>query len=267
MNKLKLIAIDIDGTLLNDEREVSRENKEAIKRAERKGIYVVLATGRMYRSAKKFENLFTTNMPLIAYNGGLIKEFNDGKVLFQNDMPKEMVKPIYEHINRYGFAANFYIDDNLYGDANNEYIHGYAEYIDVPYIKLKDEEIFRYIDEMNIIKMVAFGEEKKLDLFLEKEKKGLEDKIHLVKSLPFMLEIANKDVNKGTALANLGKVLGINASEMMGIGDNMNDEEMLDYVGNPFVMANGNELLLMKNYMKTKSNNQDGVAYAISQFL
>ncbi len=267
MDKLKLIAIDIDGTLLNNEREISRENREAIKRAEKKGIYVILATGRMYRSAKQYEHLFTTNMPLIAYNGGLIKEFNDGKVIFQQDMPKEMVKPMYNFINQYGLSTNFYIDDKLYGDEKNEYINGYAQYIDVPYTKLKDEEIFRYIEKMNIIKMVAFGAEEQLDLFLEKEKKGLEDKIHLVKSLPFMLEIANKDVNKGTALANLGKILDIKSSEMMGIGDNMNDEEMLDYVGNPFVMANGNKLLLKKNYLKTKSNDQDGVAYAISQFL
>ena len=267
MDKLKLIALDIDGTLLNDQKEVSRENREAIRRAERKGIYVILATGRMYRSAKNFENLFTSNMPLIAYNGGLIKEFNDGKVIYQNDMPKEMVKPMFKFIKQYGFSTNFYIDDKLYGDEKNEYIHGYAEYIDVPYTKLKEAEIFRYIEERNIIKMVAFGEEKKLDYFLEKEKEALADKIHLVKSLPFMLEIANRDVNKGTGLATLGNILDIKASEMMAIGDNMNDEEMLDYVENPFVVDNGNPLLFNKGYMKTRSNNQDGVAYAISQFL
>ncbi len=267
MDKLKLIALDIDGTLLNNEREVSQENREAIRRAEKKGIYVILATGRMYRSAKVFENLFTTNMPLIAYNGGLIKEFNDGKVLYQNDMPRDMVKPMRDLINKHGLATNFYIDDNLYGDEKNEYIHGYAEYIGVPYKKLKDEEILRYLEKTNIMKMVAFGDEEKLDYFLNMEKKALEDRIHLVKSLPFMLEIANKGVNKGIALANLGKILDIKPSEMMAIGDNMNDEEMLDYVGKPFVMENSNPLLMKKNYLKTRNNNQGGVAYAISQFL
>ncbi len=132
---------------------------------------------------------------------------------------------------------------------------------------MKDEEIFKHIDEMDIMKMVAMGDEKDIDMFLENERENFSNNLHLVKSLPFMLEIANKEVNKGNALAQLGEILNIKPSEMMAIGDNMNDEEMLDFVANPFVMANGSELLLAKDYMKTRNNNEDGVAYAISQFL
>ncbi len=267
MDKLKLIAIDIDGTLLNDEREVSRENREAIRRAENKGIYVILATGRMYRSAKKLGNIFTTEVPFISYNGGLIREFNDGKILMQKDMPKEMARPIFTNLKKYGLSSNFYINDNLFGDEGNKNIKGYAEYIEVPYTIMKDEEIFKHIDEMDIMKMVAMGDEKDIDMFLENERENFSNNLHLVKSLPFMLEIANKEVNKGNALAQLGEILNIKPSEMMAIGDNMNDEEMLDFVANPFVMANGSELLLAKDYMKTRNNNEDGVAYAISQFL
>ncbi len=267
MDKLKLIAIDIDGTLLNDDKEVSRENREAIRRAEKKGIYVILATGRMYRSAKKLGHLFTTELPFISYNGGLIREFNDGKILMQKDMPKEFARPVFTKLKEYGLSINFYINDHLFGDEGNKNIKGYAEYIEVPYTIMKDEEIFKHIDEMDIMKMVAMGDEKDIDIFLAKEKEIFNESLHLVKSLPFMLEIANKEVNKGNALAKLGEILGIKQNEMMAIGDNMNDEEMLDYVANPFVMANGSELLLAKNYMKTKSNNEDGVAYAISQFL
>lgn len=267
MDKLKLIAIDIDGTLLNDDKEVSWENKEAIRRAENQGIYVILATGRMYRSAKKLGHLFTSELPFISYNGGLIREFNDGKILMQKDMPKEMARPIFTNLKKYGLSINFYINDQLFGDEGNKNIQGYAEYIEVPYTIMKDEEIFKHIDDMDIMKMVAMGDEKDIDIFLAKEREYFSSNLHLVKSLPFMLEIANKEVNKGSALATLGGILGIKASEMMAIGDNMNDEEMLDYVANPFVMANGNEDLLKKNYLKTRSNNEDGVAYAISQFL
>ena len=267
MDKLKLIAIDIDGTLLNDEREVSYENREAIRRAEKKGIYVILATGRMYRSAKKLGHLFTTELPFISYNGGLIREFNDGKVLMQKDMPKEMARPVFKTLKEYGLSINFYINDQLFGDEGNQHIKGYAEYIEVPYTTMKDEEIFKHIDEMDIMKMVAMGDEDKLDLFLKNEKSNFTKNLHLVKSLPFMLEIANKEVNKGNALARLGEILNIKPSEMMAIGDNMNDEEMLDFVAHPFVMANGSELLLARNYNRTRGNNEDGVAYAISQFL
>ena len=267
MDKLKLIAIDIDGTLMNDEREISRENREAIRRAEKQGIYVILATGRMYRSAKKLGNLFTTELPFISYNGGLIREFNDGRILLQKDMPKEMARPIFSTLKKYGLSINFYIDDQLYGDEGNEHIKGYAEYIEVPYKTMKDHEIFSHIDEMDIMKMVAMGDEEKLDRFLLMEEKNFSENLHLVKSLPFMLEIANKEVNKGSALKSLGEILDIKGSEMMAIGDNMNDEEMLDYVAHPFVMSNGNHLLLERNYNITRSNNEDGVAWAISQYL
>lgn len=267
MNKIKLIALDLDGTLLNDNSMISKVNHEAILKAEKKGIYVVIATGRMYRSANMFAEYFNNDMPLIAYNGGLIREFNYGKKLFEHNLPLSLVKPVYDATKNYDMSVNFYIDDKLYGNKGHKYIEGYANHIQVPYELLGDEDIFKLIEEQNIIKMVAVDEAPKLDDFLNNEYKRFEDELYLVKSLPFLLEIAHKGVNKGEGLKALGNILDIKPEEMIAIGDNLNDAEMLDYVGNPVIMDNGHEELKNKDYFLTKSNEEDGVAYAISQFI
>lgn len=267
MSKLKLIALDMDGTLLGSDRAISKRNMEAIRKAERQGIYVILATGRMYRSAKEYSYLFTSDMPVIAYNGGLIREFNDGRILFQQNMPKELVAPTFDLAKGYGLGANFYIDDNLYGNEGNPYIAGYAEYIGVPYEIIPDRELHRTISEGDIMKMVAMGPAERVDHFLKDHISEMGRQLYLAKSWPGFLEIAHKETNKGLALKSLGEILGIRPEEMMAIGDNLNDHEMLEYVGYPVIMANGHEYLLDKHYYRTKTNDEDGVAHAISQFI
>lgn len=267
MNKIKLIALDIDGTLLNSSYEVSKANREAILQAEKKGIYVILATGRMYRSANHFAEYFNSNMPIITYNGAMIREFNYGKILVEQNMPIDMVRPMYETTQKYNLSVNFYINDNLYANEGHKFIKDYAQHIKVPYKMLKDRDIFKLIDQENIIKMVAVEDEKVLDKFLAAEYDRFKDDLYLVKSLPFFLEIAHKGTNKGTALKALGEVLDIKPEEMLAVGDNLNDKEMLEYVGNPVIMENGHEDLKSKGYFLTKSNDEDGVAFAISQFI
>lgn len=267
MQKLKLIALDMDGTLLGSDREISRRNIEAIRKAERQGIYVILATGRMYRSAKKYSWLFTTEMPVIAYNGGLIREFGDGRILFQKNIPSEFVPGAFETVRSYGLSANLYIDDDLYGHEGNPYIREYASYIGVPYSILEERNLERTLREKEIMKMVALGPIERVEHFLKEQEARFSRDLYLAQSWPGFLEFAHKETNKGLALRSLGEILGIRPEEMMAIGDNLNDKEMLDLVGTPVVMANGHEYLLEQRYYKTGTNDEDGVAHAISQFI
>ena len=266
MNKIKLIAIDIDGTLLSTDREVSRKNKEAIARALSKGIHVVLATGRMYSSARQFGYLLPEAMPIIAYNGALIRELNDGKIYFQQNMPNEDALIVDELIRPYGLMANFYVEDQLYAHKDNSWIQGYSDHVKVPHHTLRKGELEELAQANKIIKMAAMGEEEKIDWFLKQEYEKLESRLYVVKSLPFFLEFAHRDVNKGTGLKALGEILGISTQEMMAIGDNMNDLEMLELAGYPVVMGNGNPALKERGWHVTTGNDEDGVAEAINLF-
>lgn len=267
MNKIKLIALDIDGTLLSNNKEISKNNIEAIKKAQNQGIYVVLATGRMYRSAKQFGYFLQEDMPIITYNGALIRELGDGKVLFQQNMPNEHVMDIYALTKTYGLNANFYVKDQLYSDGENDWIKGYAEHINVPHQILKSGELQDMTQENQVIKMAAMGDEEKIDHFLSMEYEKWKDALYVVKSLSFFLEFAHKEVNKGSALKSLGQMLGIKPEEMMAVGDNMNDLEMLELVGHPVIMSNGHKDLVARDWFVTKSNDEDGVGHAISTFI
>lgn len=263
MSKIKLIALDIDGTLMNSQREISVANREAIRMAEAQGIPVILATGRMYRSARQFKDLFTTDLPVIAYNGAMIRNFEDGEILYQQNMPPGEVRPIYERAKDYGLHTNFYINDTLIAHEGHDWIQGYAEHVNVPYQTLSDQELLRRFEEGDIIKMVAMAEEDKVDYFLEKEYNHFKNRLYLVKSLPFFLEIAHLGVNKGTGLLALGESWGIDPQDMMAIGDNLNDQEMLELVGHPVIMANGHESLKNRGWFQTRTADEDGVAHAI----
>ena len=267
MKKIKLIALDIDGTMLTDDGEVTKDVQEAIRKATRQGIQVILCTGRMYRSAKNFGCLFKDRMPIITYNGALIKELNDGNILYHQGLPSEDKLLMFNKLTKYNLQPNIYTGEALYSIEGNPYIADYAEHTKVPYTLLKPQDIESFLEPREVTKMVGIGSPEQVNTLLTEEAALHGDNIYFAKSFDFFLEIGHKDVNKGKALEKLGEMLDIETAEMMAVGDNLNDAEMLETVGHPVLMGNGVEMLQKKGYFVTKSNNESGVAYAISQFL
>ena len=267
MKKIKLIALDIDGTILTDEGAVTKEVQESITKATRQGVQVILCTGRMYRSAKNFGYLFKDRMPIITYNGALIRELNDGKTLYHQGLLPSDKLIMFNKLIKYGLQPNIYTDDALFSIEGNPYIADYAEHTRVPYTLLKTQNIESFLEPREVTKMVGIGSPEQVNSLLTEEAALYGDDIYLAKSFDFFLEIGHKDVNKGKALEKLGETLGIDPSEIMAVGDNLNDAEMLETVGYPVLMGNGIESLRDKGYFITKDNNESGVAYAISQFL
>lgn len=267
MKKIKLIALDVDGTLLTDDGTVTPEVKASILKATQKGIHVILCTGRMYRSAKMFDYLFKDKMPIITYNGALIKELGEGKTLYHQGLPEEGKLVMFNKLLNYGLQPNIYTGDALFSLEGNPFIKEYAEHTQVPYTLLKPAEIESFLSPRDVTKMVGIGSPEQVSTLLEKEAAINGGEIYFAKSFDFFLEIGHKDVNKGKALEKLGDILGIETDEMMAVGDNLNDVEMLEAVGHPVLMGNGVEILRDKGYFITKDNNESGVAYAISQFI
>ena len=267
MNKIKLIALDMDGTLLDDQKQVSKENKEMIDKAIRQGIYVIICTGRMYRSAKTYGTFFKERMPIITYNGALIRELNDGKILYHKQLREEIKSPLYTTLEKYDLRVNVYVNDYLFGKEGNDYIEDYAGYTGVPYTLYSPNDLAGFMKENPVTKLVGIGDPEKIKELMDREKPLFEDKVYFSKSFDHFLETADISVNKGEGLKQLGKLLGIGTQEMMGIGDGLNDSEMLATVGHPVIMGNGHQDLMDKGYYLTKSNNDSGVAYAISEHI
>lgn len=274
---IKLICIDMDGTLLNSDHEVSERNKEALKKASELGVNIAITTGRLFCSARYYSDLIGIDTPVIASNGSYIKnKFNDTAIL-ENPMPKDVAIEIYNIVKKHGLTVNFNSWDTL---IREDFIpENHAYYImnqDLPEEKkvkfLVCEDIIPTIEDFqgNILKGIVIEEgENKDNLWAAKEelKDTFGDKLHVVSSGDNNFEIMMGNSSKGNAVAYLAKSLGIKPEEVMCIGDSENDISMIKYAGVGVAMGNGLDIVKEVADYITDTNNNSGVGKAIEEFV
>ena len=260
----KLVAIDLDGTLLTDQLEITPKTINAIQQAIESGVVVTLATGRMFPSAKKFADQLKLNVPLITYQGAVIKDAGEKKVWFDRPVSEAISKRLIELAHEHRVHIQVYQDDIVYTAEDNEEIQEYAREGDVSYTVIDD---LNSLSEKGFTKVLFIGEPMNLDRFQITLQQEFGSSAHIAKSKPHYLEVTNPEANKGTALLYLAEQLGIKRSEIIGIGDNHNDFELITTAGLGVVMGNGVEALKSVADYITKTNNDEGVLHALEQFV
>ncbi len=265
---IKLVAIDIDGTLVNNNRKITPEVFDAIQKAKAAGVKIVIATGRPLLGVKNILeslNLLDAGDYVITYNGALVQATATGEAFIDEPLTYNDYLDIEMESRRLDTPLHSITMSTIYThnrniskfSVNEAYITG---------LPLK----YRTAAEMSkheIIKMMYIDEPEKLDATIAKLPPRFRERYTIVKSTPFYLEILNKNASKGLAVQHLAEKLGISHEETMAIGDEENDRSMLESVGNPVVMANGNpELKKIAKYI-TKSNEASGVAHAINEWV
>lgn len=126
MSNYKLICIDMDGTLLDDNHKVSNENKLALKAATEKGVKVAITTGRIFCSAKYYSDLIGVDAPVIASNGAYVREKNSDKPIFENPLPAKILHEVYSIIRKYGLHVNLNTSDTVLRETEVPKDHAYA---------------------------------------------------------------------------------------------------------------------------------------------
>lgn len=274
---IKLICIDMDGTLLNSNHEVSERNKKALKKASELGVNIAITTGRLFCSARYYSDLIGIDTPVIASNGSYIKnKFNDTAIL-ENPMPKDVAIEIYNIVKKHGLTVNFNSWDTL---IREDFIpENHAYYImnqDLPEEKrvkfLVCEDIIPTIEDFqgNILKGIVFEEgENKANLWAAKEelKNTFGDKLHVVSSGDNNFEVMMGNSSKGNAVAYLAESLGIKPEEVMCIGDSENDISMIKYAGVGVAMGNALDIVKEVADYITDTNNNSGVGKAIENLV
>jgi len=260
----KLIAIDVDDTLINDDKIVTEATQQALEQAIAKGVTVTLATGRMYASAQAIARQIGMNVPLITYQGSLVKNLLDGHVLYERSVPQDAARRILQYSEEHGLHLQLYIDDQLYVQVDNEKTQSYAGLSKIPYIV--EPDFSKLIDQPST-KMLIIDEPDYLDEVAVELRKILGDGVHITKSKPHFLEIMHSEGTKGHALTYLAEHFGCDLSEVMAIGDAWNDREMLEVAG--LGVAMGNAVPSLKEIADeiTLSNNEDGVAHIIRKHI
>lgn len=261
----KLLAIDMDGTLLNSNREVSKENKDAIKNAIEKGVKVVITSGRSLKGLEKFleeMNLRGENEYLIANNGGTIYKTDDFECINYKGLSNEDLIESYKLSLNTGLQMMAYTHNDCVAPEENEFTRFEKEFVGTE-VKIIDCDLVKD----DITKILFAQKEENLEKIIKEMPKEYYDKYHVVKTMPTVLEVMNKECNKGYGVKKLADHLGINRDEIICIGDQANDVEMIEYAGLGVAMGNAiEEVKSIANYV-TDSNDNNGVAKVIEKFI
>ncbi len=261
---IKLIAVDIDGTLVNSKKEITPEVFSAIQDAKKAGVKVVIATGRPIAGvAKLLDDLQLRDEGdyVVTFNGGLVQETATGHEIIRETLDYADYLDIEFLSRKLGVHMHAITKDGIY--TANRNIGKYTVYesslVNMPIFYRTPEEMVN----KEIVKCMFIDEPEILDAAIQQLTDDIYDRFTIVKSAPFYLELLRKNVDKGSSITHLAEKLGLTKNETMAIGDEENDRAMLEVVGNPVVMENGNpELKKIAKYI-TKSNEESGVAHAI----
>ncbi|MFC5470556.1 Cof-type HAD-IIB family hydrolase [Cohnella suwonensis] len=261
----RLIAMDLDDTLLTDELTVTDATRQAMAEAVAKGVHLTIATGRMFDSAQRIARQVGLNVPIITYQGSLIKNLLDEEVLYERSVPVDVAEELHAYCQQNGLHLQSYIDDKLYVPEDNDKVKGYAKQSKIPY--LVESDFSRIIASDRQTKLLIIDEPAKLDAMLPGLKERFGGRVHLTKSKPNYLEFMHPEGTKGHALRFLAAHYGIPMEQTIAMGDAMNDHEMVEAAGLGVAMANAVPALKAVADFVTLGNNEDGVKHVLDKFV
>ncbi|WP_062532902.1 Cof-type HAD-IIB family hydrolase [Jeotgalibaca dankookensis] len=269
---IKLVAIDIDGTLVNEEKIMSEKVKATLQKAMKQGTKIVLCTGRPITGILPYvEELGMEKEEdfVISQNGAVITRTDTREIIEEWPMELAGIKEWYELSKKFKplFLVMNEEDFNLIVEPEEDVELEPALIAEGKIISMAvDVKTFEQLDS-RYVKAVFFGEPNDLDELEAGIPEAMRENYSVVRSQVYLLEIAAKGIDKGTALKQLAQDLGFEREEVMAIGDGNNDYEMIEAAGLGVVMANGTERLKSIADELTLSNIEDGVAHAIEKFV
>ena len=269
----KLVAIDLDGTLLDMNKEISVRNKQAIKKAMEKGVRVVICSGRVYTGARLYAKEIGSLDPIIACNGAIITNGIDGDIVYSVYMETEVALKVNSICQRHGIYYHVYAGDTMLTERLAFTSQKYYERnrflppedrVDIEVVTSMEAKLKAMPDK--VLKFVIVSDQPQLLKKVRQEMEQLTE-VDVMSSNYDNFEVMKKGVSKGTALERLSDLLNIPANMMVAIGDNENDISMFDYAGLSIAMGNGEPEAKAAAKYVTEANDEDGVAKAIEKFI
>lgn len=258
---IKLVATDIDGTILIPEGNFTESVKKCISELCQKGIKVVLVTGRMNTAASRIAQDLGLDTPVVSYQGGLIK--HNGKTLYEKCLTTEQAERIIDWAKKVNIHLNLYNDDILYSEKECYEVERYCNNLHTHY----EVKQFCDIEKVKVNKLLAidYNHPEKIDE-LERELPKIFPELYIVKSTPYFLEFSNKEASKYCAVKFLQNYWGIAEEETLTIGDQNNDIALLKAGGIRVAMGNATEELKKVATHTTDTVFNDGFVKAMKEF-
>lgn len=271
--KYKMIAMDMDGTLLTTDKQVSDYTKKVLQRASDMGVKLVVCTGRIFKSAKIFAKLIGTKAPIVASNGAYIREKDRDEVIYSKPLSRNEIYEIIDTSKKFNFCPQVFTSDTVFSE---KLIHSAKNYsiwneslLEKDRINIHiTDDIYSIIDENlgSILKVLVKSDEEEKLLSFRKDLKSY-GKFSIVSSFKNNAEVMSEGISKGNAISILADYFNISKDEVVCFGDGENDTSMIKYAGLGVAMDNAiDELKEIADYI-TDSNDNDGVAKAIEKFV
>jgi Cof subfamily protein (haloacid dehalogenase superfamily) len=234
----RLAAIDLDGTLLGPDKTISDENASAVQRLTQNGVKVIIASGRRHQNSIRFQRQLKLTGPIIACQGGLIRDGESGNVIEAHFLPQSAAREIPNEGEKHGVQAIYYHLDHLYvAERNNQWLDLYESRVGERAESLPSLD---QLDGRRALKIVWYGEPAVLDKIRPEVSVLYTEKVDVLSTEPENLEFMPRGINKATALAKLAEEFGIVREEVLTFGDGENDVQMLTWAGMGVAMRHGN---------------------------
>ncbi|MCI6158750.1 MAG: Cof-type HAD-IIB family hydrolase [Selenomonadaceae bacterium] len=262
---IKLIALDLDGTLLTSDKIVSPRTLAAIAAARARGVYVTIATGRMFKGAEVFGRQIEANAPLVCCNGGVVEPIGAEKPIFARKLRPDAVRGILTLCHERNWYVNWYIDNLVYVEhIDNDYFYAYRTVPDLQ-LQAAGDRFLDYTE--NVLQCVVRDLSGHVQDMARVIAARFPDDVTVQQNTGCSADITPHGVSKALGLDWLAKRLGIAPEEVMACGDGDNDLSMLRYAGTAVVPANGLPTAKELATYAADSNDEDGIAKAIEELV
>lgn len=266
----RLIALDVDGTLTNDAKEITPETRQALIRAQEKGCILALVSGRPSNGLEKESHIlkmYQHHGLLISYNGGKIVDASTKEVIFEKCMPRETVIRLLRHIEHYDVTPM--MDDGTWLLTDRE--NGYQVLYESKNSNMPPKVIPCLADAAAVmkrppVKIMMAAPPDQLKSISHVLSEPFENELSFQFTAPFYYEAAAKGISKAAALEKACQLLHILPQEVMAFGDAQNDISMIQFAGHGVAMANGCRELKEEADEITCSNNEDGIAVTLKRY-
>ena len=234
----KLAAVDLDGTLLGPDKAISEQNASAVRRLSENGVQVIIASGRRHQNSIRFQRQLQLNGPIIACQGGLIRDGESGNVIEAHFLPQSAARQIASEGEKRGVQSIYYHLDHLYVSQRND------QWLDLYESRVGERaEALPSLDQLDgrrALKIVWYGDPVILQKIRQEVAGQYGGKVEVLSTESENLEFMPRGINKATALAKVAEEYGILPGQVLTFGDGENDVQMLAWAGMGVAMRHGN---------------------------
>ncbi|MBD5137677.1 MAG: HAD family phosphatase [Lachnospiraceae bacterium] len=264
----RLIALDIDGTLTNSEKQISTPTLEALLDIQQSGSIVVIASGRPAAGVRELADelkLDKYGSYVLSYNGGLVTNWRTKETVYKQTLPQSVIPELYDFAIKNNVGIITYENDIIIaGTSINKYMQLEA---DITKMEIKQVDNFSEYVSFPVIKCLMSGEPELIEGLEKKLKKKYKSLLNIFRSEPFFLEIVPKNIDKAQSLLRLLSSLGLSSEQMICCGDGFNDISMIEIAGLGVAMENAQEVVKAAADFVTDSNDDNGILRVINKFM